>query len=122
MRISNGALASAIFGAACLAAGCGTSMPPAAAHGAAVASIRAARESGATQDEAAARYLSLAIEGYNHGNDAIRRGDNDGAERYLERASADADLAIALTREAEARQVAMRTRFQIQQLRQGGQL
>ena len=67
---------------------------------AAESSIRAAEEVGAPGVPAAALHLQLAKEETRHAMKLIGDGDDANAEGQLLRAQADAELAVALTREA----------------------
>lgn len=111
-----------IAGAAALAlaAGCMSAAPPTRARTEATAAIRAAHEVGAMSAPRAAYHLELAQEQLSRAEDLIESGRMMEAERMLERAEADAELAIVLTREAvlqaeaedlEARITAMRERL-----------
>jgi hypothetical protein len=64
---------------------------------------RSAKELGAGNHPAAQLYLQLAHEQIGTANAAIRDGDNERADRLLARATSDAELAIALTREDAAK-------------------
>lgn len=64
---------------------------------------RSARELGAANQPTAQLHLQLAHEQIEAAKGAIRDGDNEGADRLLARASSDAELAIALTREEGAK-------------------
>ena len=64
---------------------------------------RSARELGAANQPKAQLHLQLAHEQIEAAKGAIRDGDNEGADRLLARASSDAELAIALTREEGAK-------------------
>jgi hypothetical protein len=68
------------------------------------ASLRAAREIGATRIPAAQLHMQLAEEQLQHADKLMRDGENEDAKRLLERAKADADLAVALARNAGAQQ------------------
>ncbi len=92
-----------IGGAALLAlaaGGCGGAAPPTQAKTDTVAAIRAAHEVGAEQQPRAAYHLELAQEQLTRADSLIEQGRMVDAERMLRRAQADAELAIALTREA----------------------
>ncbi len=64
---------------------------------------RSATELGAASEPSAQLHLQMAHEQIVAANAAIRDGDNESATRLLSRARADAELAIALTREATAK-------------------
>jgi hypothetical protein len=63
-------------------------------------SIRAAEELGAPKVPQAALHLQLAKEENQHAQSLIKDGDTKHAEGQLMRAQADAELALALAREA----------------------
>lgn len=90
-----------IAGALALSAGCMSAAPPARAKTETTAAIRAAREVGAMSTPRAAYHLELAEEQLTRAEALIQRGRMAEAERMLGRAQADAELALALTREAE---------------------
>ena len=103
-----------IYGAAVLALGgliaCGHSMPPATDRLASTdAAIRSARELGAEQDPQAALHLRLADEQAAQARHLMRDGENKRADFVLQRASSDAELAIQLTREKNAKAAAMKS-------------
>jgi hypothetical protein len=64
---------------------------------------RSAAELGAASEPNAQLHLQLAHEQIVTANAAIHDGDNERADRLLSRARSDAELAIALTREAKAK-------------------
>jgi hypothetical protein len=82
-------------------------------------SIRAAEELGAPKVPQASLHLQLAKEENEHAQKFIKDGDTKHAEGQLMRAQADAELALALAREApmqvEARQEADKARSLSQQ-------
>lgn len=82
-------------------------------------SIRAAEELGAPRVPQAALHLQLAKEENEHAQKFIKDGDTSHAEGQLLRAQADAELALALAREApmqaEAQQQADKARALLQQ-------
>ncbi|SRR5690554_3791091 len=103
-----------------LSMGCATAPAPEQARTETVAAIRAAQEVGAMSQERAGYHLELAQEQLTRAERLIRSGRMEEAERMLNRAQADAELAIALTREEvleaeaaelEARITAMRERL-----------
>lgn len=62
------------------------------------AAIRSASEVGAEHDPVAALHLQYAREQFNQAEGLSREGEGARAERVLSRATADAELAMALTR------------------------
>jgi len=87
-----------------LACGCGISYAvPSQQLAEAQAAERSATELGAASEPNAQLHLQLAHEQIVKANAAIHDGDNESATRMLSRARSDAELAIALTREATAK-------------------
>lgn len=66
------------------------------------AALRAAREVGAEKAPEAKLHTTLAQEQLSRADKLMSDGDNDGAKRLLERAKADAELALALARCSDA--------------------
>jgi hypothetical protein len=86
-----------------LALGCAGNYPPPTQQLADVQSAnRSATELGAQNNPKAQLHLKLAEEQLNQAKLAIEQDDNPNAERLLTRAQADAELAVALTRDASA--------------------
>ena len=83
-------------------------------------SIRAAEEAGAIQVPDAARHLELAKEQTREARELLDDGKREEAALYLQRAEADAELAVALAREAPARAEAQRAKEQVQALQRSG--
>ena len=88
--------------AALLIAGCGAAAVPTARIVSAEAAIRAAQESGAANTPNAALHLHYAELAKVEAQRLASNGDNDRAVMQFRRAEADANLALALRREAEA--------------------
>jgi uncharacterized protein DUF4398 len=87
-----------------LACGCGiTYAIPSQQLADAQSAERSATELGAASEPNAQLHLQMAHEQIVAANAAIRDGDNESATRLLSRARSDAELAIALTREATAK-------------------
>jgi len=83
---------------------CGASIPPPTQRLAdAQSATRSARELGANNEPAAQLSLKLADEQISQAQKAIVDGDNKRAESLLVRAKADAELAVAQSREKGAR-------------------
>jgi Domain of unknown function (DUF4398) len=86
-----------------LAFGCAGSHPAPTQQMADVQSAnRSAAELGAQRNPKAQLYLKLAEEQLTQAKAALQDDENESAERLLARAKLDSELAIALTREAEA--------------------
>lgn len=113
-------IAGAVVGS--LVGGCGGGAVPARAQTDAVAAVRSARELGSENTPSAALELAVADEELSQGTQLIRQGRMDQAERLLVRARADAELAMALRREAQARAEAQESREHIGDLREGQQI
>lgn len=90
-----------------LALGCAGSYPPPTQQMADVQSAnRSATELGAQSNPNAQLHLKLAEEQLHQAKLAMDQDDNQNAERLLTRAKADAELAVALTRDASAQSLA----------------
>jgi hypothetical protein len=88
---------------AALVGACGASFPPPTQHMAdAQSAERSARELGANNEPAAQLSLKLAQEQIAQAQKAMSSGDNQRADGLLVRARADAELAMAQTRETSA--------------------
>ncbi len=84
--------------------GCGASFPPPTQRMAdAQSAERSAKELGATDEPVAKLSLKLAQEQIVQAEKAMADGDNQRADALLLRAKADAELAVAQTREKNAR-------------------
>ncbi len=90
-------------GAVALCAGCASVPAPTDRLESSAAAIRAAEEVGATKVPQAALHLELAREQEAHAKQALSDGDKEAAGSLLMRAQADAELAVALTREDQSR-------------------
>jgi len=93
-----GALA-VLFGVA----GCASNPLPPAKVTDTQASISAADAIGAGNNPRAALHLKLAREQLQQGESLLRNGDDEEARLVIDRARMDAELALALTREEQAR-------------------
>jgi regulator of protease activity HflC (stomatin/prohibitin superfamily) len=87
-------------GVAVVGLGCASAPPPTEQLASAEASMRAARELGATQVPRAQLHLRLAQEQVTQARKLAQDGENERAASLLNRAHADAELALALSREA----------------------
>jgi hypothetical protein len=85
---------------------CASFPPPTESMATAIASVRGAEEVGAADVPQAALQLQLAREEVLKAQALLAEGENEDAHYQALRASNDADLAIALVREDEAREVA----------------
>lgn len=81
------------------------------------AAVRAAGEVGADKVPKAALHLQLANEGLETAQKMISKGQNERAEYTLQRAQADAELAIALAKLEPVRNKVLQTTEQLEQLK-----
>jgi hypothetical protein len=106
------------IGAASVVLGaCASSPVPADRLARSQAAVRSAHEVGAENVPPAALHLKIANEELGMAKKLIEDGDNQRAEYILLRAEADANAALALAREAQARDDAQRTIDQVQKLK-----
>lgn len=89
------------------AAGCGSTTPPAKDITQAESSVRAAEEVGAARIPAAALHLKMAKDQIAVAEKLIAKDEMELAQEALRRASLDAELAVALSREDETRREAV---------------
>ena len=82
--------------------GCASAPEPTERLASAKAGVRSAQELGASEVPNAALHVKLAEEQIERANKFMKDGENERAEALLQRATADANLAIALTHEARA--------------------
>lgn len=94
--------ASMVIGATLFGLGCGSTAVPTEKLTAAEASVRAAQEVGASSVPQAELHLKLAQEQVEMARRLSADGDNERASQVLLRAQADAELALALARDAQA--------------------
>ena len=85
-----------------LMSACASAPEPTERMASAEAAMRAAKEVGATNVPKAQLHSQLAQEQFDQAKKAIADGDNERAERLLERSKADAELALAIARESTA--------------------
>jgi hypothetical protein len=93
---------------------CASFPPPTDSMSNAVASVRGAEEVGAADVPAAKLQLQLAREEVAKAEALLAEGENESAHYQALRASNDADLAIALVREDEARENAKTAKQRVQ--------
>ena len=101
-----------------LASACATTAVPQERLTAAAGSIRAAEEVGADKVPAAALHLQLAREEAEQARELIKKKENLRADYVLQRAEADADLALSLAKEAPLRSEAQDAINKLQILKQ----
>lgn len=87
----------------CALAACATQPDPTEHLAASMAAVRGAETAGAAQVPQAALHLKLAEEQIANAKQLMQDGDNGRADAMTVRAFNDAELALALTREAQAR-------------------
>jgi hypothetical protein len=88
------------------ALGCASAAVPTERLASAKAGVRSAQELGAKNVPQAALHLKLAEEQIQRANKLIEDGESERAEALLQRAAADADVAVALAREKRVRDTA----------------
>jgi len=96
--------------------GCASSAMPPPAAVEAKTSISAAEAVGARNEPRAALHLKMAKDQTAQAESSLRKGDDDDARLLLERAKVDAELALVLTREAEARRQAEQSLAKVREL------
>ncbi len=102
-----------------LATGCAsTSTAPNEKAESSSAAIRAAEEVGAKHDAQAALHLQLAKEQFAHARSMKNPDDKAAADRLLQRAQADAELAVALSRSESVKAEADAALYEVQQLKE----
>lgn len=99
--------------------GCGSYPAPTGRLADSQASVRAAQEVGAQNNPQAALHLKLAQEQVDQAKALISDGENQRAEFVLLRAESDAELAVALAREATARNEAQQALDELKALKNG---
>jgi hypothetical protein len=103
--------------AAASALACGGAAVPQEALSAAQASAKGAEVGGANEDPKAQLHLKLALEQIEKAKKLIADDDNEEAARVIDRAQADADLALALAQEAKSRREAKEADEQLGKLK-----
>lgn len=94
-----------------LTAACGSSFPtPTDRLASSEAAIRSAKELGAQNDPQAALHVKLADEQVATAKNLMRDGENKRADLVLQRADSDAELAVMMTREKQAKAAADQSR------------
>lgn len=117
MTVIRTSLMGVIAGVVWAAAGCGGVAPPTHTQTDAIAAVRSADALGATETPMASYQLELARGELAQGQTLMTEGHNQQAQDVLERAKADAELAMALRREAQARATAQTSHEHVDQLR-----
>lgn len=99
---------------------CGSSLPPPSDRLAtAEAAARSARELGADREPKAALHLKLAQEQIDSAKKLMGDGDNKRADLVLQRAGADAELAVMLAKENNAKAEADRAHEKLKSVKGG---
>jgi hypothetical protein len=97
---------------------CATSTPPPTnALVESRAAVRVAEQNGGDRDPEAARYLAIARGQIAQAEQLMREGSNQTANRILEEAQGNAEMAVELSRQAAIRADAQQTQQQIDELR-----
>lgn len=100
-----------------LMAGCASFPAPTERMASSEAAVRGAREVGAERVPQASLQLRLSEEQIVRAKQLMADGDNEHADLLLQRAQADAELALSLAREDQARKEAAQVVAQVTQLR-----
>ena len=103
-------------GAAAILLGCGGASVPAGTVTETEASLKAAERMGADQNPQAALYLTYAREQMSRAAQLIDDGEEAAAVMMLERAQADAEVAMSLAREADVQRQVGETMERIEAL------
>lgn len=105
---------------ALLSVACGSSIPPPSDRlASAEAAARSARELGADREPKAQLHLKLADEQIEQAKKLMADGDNRRADLILQRANSDAELAVMLAKEHNARAEAEKAQERVKQLKSG---
>lgn len=104
--------------AALLHLGCGGAAVPQDQLSTAQATQKGAEVAGAAEDPKASLHLKLATEQIEKAKALIANGDNEQAASVIDRAQADAELAIVLAKQARATKEATEAREQVEELKQ----
>lgn len=99
---------------------CGSSMPPPTDRlASAEAAARSAKELGADNTPKAQLELKLATEQIDQAKKLMADGDNKRADLILQRANADAELAVMLAKEANAKAEAEKAQENVKNIKAG---
>ena len=101
-RVASPVIALSLMFCAASVLGCASAPQPTERLASAKAGVRSAKELGASNVPKAALHVRLAEEQIDRANKLIKEDDNERADALLQRAAADANLAVALTHEARA--------------------
>jgi len=100
--------------------GCGGAPPPNDQLATSQAALRAAVEVGGAEEPQAALHLKLAREQMDKAKALIEQEENEAAQRMLQRAEADAELARALAKKSTTLAAADEAKGKITKLKSGG--
>jgi len=106
-----------LLGAACVALACGGAVVPQERLTSAEAALRGAEAGGAPNVPMAMLHLKQARDQVAEAKALIADDENERADSVLQRAEADADLALALAREEAAKKQAQQAQEQVAELR-----
>lgn len=106
---------------AALCAACGGGAVPAQELASAKSAARTAEELGAKQQPQSALHLKLAQDQIAEAERLVQDGENQKARMMLEQARADAELALALTRELRERRAAEQALMKVEELKSQSQ-
>jgi len=115
MEVTMVRLSASILFTTCVLACGGSSLPPAKVADT-QSSISAAAAVGADQNPQAALHLKMARDQLSEAQGLIDSGKNDEARLVLERANADAEVALMITREAQASESVKKTQAEVNAL------
>lgn len=102
------------------AVACGSSLPPPTDRlASAEAAARSAKELGADNNPKAQLELKLATEQIDQAKKLMADGDNKRADLVLQRANADAELAVMLAKEANAKAEAEKAQENVKNIKAG---
>ena len=110
-----------LVGVVLVTTACGGAAVPQESLTAAKAAVAGAEVGGAASEPKAALHLKLAKEQVAKAESLIADGDNEEAARVIDRAQADADLALSLAKEATSEKEVQDTREQLDRLRKHAQ-
>lgn len=110
-----------LVGVVALLTACGGAAVPQESLTAAKAQVAGAEVGGAASEPKAALHLKLAKEQIAKAESLIADGDNEEAARVIDRAQADAELALALSKEVSAEKQAQETKEQLEKLKKKAQ-
>jgi len=99
---------------------CGSSIPPPSDRlASAEAAARSARELGADREPKAQLHVRLASEQIDQAKKLMADGDNKRADLILQRANADAELAVMLAKESSAKGEAEKAQERVKNIKTG---